>query len=35
VSASMQVSVDAETVAVGTVIADGPPHRSQRAELPH
>jgi hypothetical protein len=22
-------------VAVGTVLADGPPHRSQRAELPH
>jgi hypothetical protein len=22
-------------VAVGTVLADGPPHRSQRAEFPH
>jgi hypothetical protein len=22
-------------VAVGTVLADGPPHRSRRAELPH
>jgi hypothetical protein len=26
---------EAQTVAVGTVLADGPPHRSQRAGLPH
>jgi len=24
-----------QAVAVGTILSDGPPHRSQRAELPH
>jgi TPR repeat protein len=27
--------INVEKVAVGTTLPDGPPHRSQRAELPH
>ena len=34
-AASMDAITQALTVAVGTALAGGPPHRSQRAELPH